>query len=96
LNAAEIRQSNEATHEYTYRNRQGPSDLAQGCPEASGCSARGKIAVDKLPDGRIELKAARPTGKISDAFGFLKGKDRPSLSIEEISKAASSGWAGKR
>jgi hypothetical protein len=37
-----------------------------------------KIAVDKLPDGRIEVRAARPTGKISDAFGFLKRKDRPS------------------
>jgi AbrB family looped-hinge helix DNA binding protein len=23
-----------------------------------------KIAVDKLPDGRIEVRAARPTGKI--------------------------------
>ena len=31
-----------------------------------------KIAVDKLPDGRIEVKAARPAGKISDAFNFLK------------------------
>jgi AbrB family looped-hinge helix DNA binding protein len=30
-----------------------------------------KLTVDKLPDGRIEMKAARPTGKISDAFGFL-------------------------
>src|ERR1700737_345733 len=43
-----------------------------------------KITVDKLPDGRIEVKAARPAGKISDAFGFLKRKDGASLSIEEI------------
>jgi hypothetical protein len=41
--------------------------------------------VNKLPNGRIELKAARPTGKISDVFGFLKRKDGPSLSIEEMS-----------
>jgi len=45
-----------------------------------------KIAVDKLPDGRIEMKAVRPTGKISDVFGFLKRKNGPSLSIEEISE----------
>jgi AbrB family looped-hinge helix DNA binding protein len=55
-----------------------------------------KITVDKLPDGRIEVKAAQPTGKISDAFDFLKKKDRLPLSIEEINKIAARGWAGKR
>jgi AbrB family looped-hinge helix DNA binding protein len=55
-----------------------------------------KITVDKLPDGRIEVKAARPTGKISDAFDFLKGKGIPSLSIEEINEVIARGWAGKR
>ena len=55
-----------------------------------------KIAVDKLPDGRIEVKAARPAGKISDAFGFLKRKNGPSLSIEQMNKIAARGWAGKR
>jgi AbrB family looped-hinge helix DNA binding protein len=52
-----------------------------------GVQPGGKIAIDKLPDGRIELKAARPTGKISDAFGFLKRKDRPSLSIEKSARS---------
>ncbi len=55
-----------------------------------------KITVDKLPDGRIEVKAARSSGKIADAFGFLKRKKGPSLSIEEINKIAARGWAGKR
>jgi AbrB family looped-hinge helix DNA binding protein len=55
-----------------------------------------KITVNKLPDGKIEVKAARPTGKISDAFGFLKRSGRPSLSIEEINEIAARGWAGKR
>jgi AbrB family looped-hinge helix DNA binding protein len=55
-----------------------------------------KIAVDKLPDGRIEMKAARPTGKISDAFDYLKSKDGASLSIEEMNKVAARGWAGNR
>jgi len=52
--------------------------------------------VDKLPDGRIEVKAARPTGKISDVFNFLKRKNGPSLSIEQINDLAAKGWAGKR
>jgi AbrB family looped-hinge helix DNA binding protein len=55
-----------------------------------------KITVDKLPDGRIEVKAAGPTGKISDVFNFLKKENGPSLSIEEINKVAAEGWAGKR
>ena len=55
-----------------------------------------KITVDKLPDGRIEVRAAWPTGKISDAFDFRKKKDGPSLSIEEMNKIAAQGWAGKR
>jgi bifunctional DNA-binding transcriptional regulator/antitoxin component of YhaV-PrlF toxin-antitoxin module len=55
-----------------------------------------KIIVDKLPDGRIEVKAAQPAGKISDAFGFLKRKNGPSLTVEEINKIAGRGRAGKR
>jgi len=55
-----------------------------------------KITVNKLPDGRIEVKAARPTGKISDVFGLLKRKGGPSLTIEEMNKIAARGWAGKR
>jgi hypothetical protein len=55
-----------------------------------------KIAVKKLPDGRIEMKAVRPTSKISDVFGFLKRKSGPSLSIEEINRVAKRGWAGSR
>lgn len=55
-----------------------------------------KISIDKLPDGRIELRSARPTGQISDVFGLLKREQGPSLSIEEINEIAAQGWAGER
>ncbi|HSU06712.1 MAG TPA: AbrB/MazE/SpoVT family DNA-binding domain-containing protein, partial [Acetobacteraceae bacterium] len=55
-----------------------------------------RIIVDKLPDGRIEVKAARPTGQISEVFNLLKRENGPSLSIEEMNQIASRGWAGKR
>ncbi len=55
-----------------------------------------KIAVAKLPDGRIEMKAARPTGKISDVFNLFKKRNGPSFSIEEINELARRGWAGRR
>jgi len=51
---------------------------------------------DRLPDGRIEMKAVPPTGKISDVFGFLKGKNSPFLSIEVIKEIAARGWADRR
>jgi bifunctional DNA-binding transcriptional regulator/antitoxin component of YhaV-PrlF toxin-antitoxin module len=56
-----------------------------------------KIAVDKLPDGRIELKAAKPSGRTSDVFGSLRTKRKGrSLSIEGMNKIIARGWAGKR
>jgi AbrB family looped-hinge helix DNA binding protein len=56
-----------------------------------------KITVDKLPDGRIEVKAARPTGRISDAFGFLRAKRKGrTLSIEKMNEIVARGWARKR
>jgi len=50
-----------------------------------GLQSGQQITIEKLSDNRIVMKAFRPTGKISDAFGFLRREDGPSLSIEEIS-----------
>jgi AbrB family looped-hinge helix DNA binding protein len=55
-----------------------------------------KVAVDKFPDGRIEMKAARPSGRISEVFDLFRGKKRSRLSIEQINEIARRGWAGKR
>jgi bifunctional DNA-binding transcriptional regulator/antitoxin component of YhaV-PrlF toxin-antitoxin module len=55
-----------------------------------------KISVELLPGGRIEAKAARPKGQISDVFSFFKRRDGPSLSIEEINELAAEGWAADR
>ncbi|MFM9865689.1 MAG: AbrB/MazE/SpoVT family DNA-binding domain-containing protein [Micropepsaceae bacterium] len=60
-----------------------------------GVGPGAKIVVDKLPDGRLEMKAV-PAGKISDVFGKLKGQGRPALSLDEIKDVARRGWAGKR
>lgn len=56
-----------------------------------------KIVVEKLPGGRIEVKATRRAGKISDVFGSLKTKRKGrSLSIEDMNDVIARGWAGKR
>ena len=55
-----------------------------------------RIVIDKLPNGRILARAARPSGPITDVFGLLKQEGTPALSIEEMSEIARQGWAGKR
>ena len=55
-----------------------------------------KINVEKLPDGRIEVKAIQPKRPVSDVFNFLKTENGPSLSVEEIDRLVTEGWAGKR
>ena len=54
-----------------------------------------KIELDKLPDGRVSLKAARSSGTIDGFVGLLAGKTPKVASLEEIDEAASSGWAGR-
>jgi len=75
----------------------GQITLRKDLLEHLGVQPGEKITVDKLPDGRIEVKAAGPTGKISDVFGSLKTKRRGrALSIEDMNKIIARGWAGKR
>ena len=54
-----------------------------------------KIELQKLPDGRVILKAARPVGKIDAFLGLLAGKTKKIATLEEINEAAAAGWAGR-
>jgi hypothetical protein len=53
-----------------------------------------QIIVEKLPDGRLEARAARGVGDISEVFDLLKREDRPSLSIEDMNAITAERWAG--
>jgi antitoxin PrlF len=55
-----------------------------------------RIELDKLPDGRVALKAARPSGKIDSFLGLLAGKTKRVATLDEINEAAASGWAGQK
>lgn len=55
-----------------------------------------KIELDLLPDGRAELKAARPTGSMDGFVGLLAGRTTKVATIEEINEATASGWAGRK
>ena len=72
----------------------GQVTLRKDLLEHLGVGPGAQIDVTKLPDGRIEVRAA-PAGEISALFGMLKQKDGPKLSIEEMNEIARQGWAGK-
>lgn len=60
-----------------------------------GIESGAQISVNKLPNGKLEVEAARPKGKISEAFGMLKVEGRKPLSIEEMNEVIAQGWAGE-
>jgi AbrB family looped-hinge helix DNA binding protein len=60
-----------------------------------GVSPGDQITVAVLPGGRIEVRAAKRTGKISDLVGMLHREGGPVLTIDEINESIAAGWAGE-
>ena len=54
-----------------------------------------KIELDKLPDGRVTLRAMRPAGTIDRFLGLLAGKTKKIATLDEINEAAAASWAGQ-
>jgi AbrB family looped-hinge helix DNA binding protein len=54
-----------------------------------------KIELDKLPDGRVTLRAMRPSGTIDGFLGLLAGKTKKIATLDEINEAAAANWAGQ-
>lgn len=55
-----------------------------------------RIQFDKLPNGELRLRTARPMGSIDGFIGLLAGKSEKILSIEEMNEIAASAWADRR
>jgi len=55
-----------------------------------------RIEAAKLPDGRIEVRAATPTGSIDRFIGMLAGRTRNEATLEELTQAAARGWAARK
>ncbi len=55
-----------------------------------------RIQFDKLPNGELRVKAARPVGTIDSFIGRHAGKVGKPLTIEEMSDIAAAGWAGEK
>ena len=55
-----------------------------------------KIELDKLPDGRVALRAKRPAGTIDGFLGLLAGRRKKIATLDEINDAAAKGWSGRK
>jgi bifunctional DNA-binding transcriptional regulator/antitoxin component of YhaV-PrlF toxin-antitoxin module len=70
----------------------GQITLKQDLLKHLGIGPGQKLEVEKLPDGRILVKAAA-TGTMRDFFGCLASPAGPILSVDEINQIAADGWA---
>jgi len=55
-----------------------------------------KVAVEKLPDGRLSVRPAVKKHSIEAFSGCLAKKGTPRLTIAQIKKITEDAWAGKR
>jgi antitoxin PrlF len=54
-----------------------------------------KVEIELLPNGRLELRAARSEASIEEFFGCLQRPGTKPLTIEQIGEIATHGWAGE-
>ena len=59
-----------------------------------GIEPGGRIDIEKLPNGELRLRAARPAGTVDGFIGLLAGKTSKVVTIEEMNEVSAAGWAG--
>jgi antitoxin PrlF len=74
----------------------GQVTLKQDLLKHLGVSPGEKIEADKLPDGRIVVRAVAQDGAITDFIGCLAQRRGPKFTIEEINEIAAQGWAREK
>ena len=53
-----------------------------------------KIVAELLPNGKVEVHAAKRHGSIENFIGLLSRPDLKPLSVEEINEIIADGWTG--
>jgi len=71
----------------------GQVTLKQDLLKHLGVTAGQKIEADKLPDGRLVVRAAAQQGAITDFIGCLSARRGRRLTIARINEIAAQGWA---
>ena len=70
----------------------GQVTLKQDLLKHLGVGPGEKIEADKLPDGRIVVRAVTQDGDITDFVGCLAQRRGPKLTIDEMKEIAAQGW----
>ena len=71
----------------------GQVTLKQDLLKHLGVGPGEKIEADKLPDGRLVVRAAAQEGTIADFIGCLSRRGGRKLTLDQINKIAAEGWA---
>lgn len=71
----------------------GQVTLKQDLLKHLGVGPGEKIEADKLPDGRVVVRAVAQDGAITDFLGCLAERQGPKLTIDEMNEIATQGWA---
>jgi bifunctional DNA-binding transcriptional regulator/antitoxin component of YhaV-PrlF toxin-antitoxin module len=71
----------------------GQVTLKQDLLKHLGVSPGEKVEADRLPDGRIVVRAAAADGRIADFIGCLSQKGATKLTIDEMNQIVTRGWA---
>jgi bifunctional DNA-binding transcriptional regulator/antitoxin component of YhaV-PrlF toxin-antitoxin module len=74
----------------------GQVTLKQDLLKHLGVGPGEKIEADKLPDGRIVVRAVAADGAIGDFVGCLAQRQGPKFTIDEINQIAAQGWSKAR
>ena len=74
----------------------GQVTLKQDLLRHLGVAPGDKIQADKLPDGRIVVRAAGQNGAMADFVGCLSKPAQRKLTIGQIRDITSRGWAKKK
>ena len=74
----------------------GQITLRQNVLRHLGVTPGQKVEADLLPNGRLELRAAKREGSIRDFFGCAYRPGTKPLTIEEMNEIIADAWAGIR
>jgi bifunctional DNA-binding transcriptional regulator/antitoxin component of YhaV-PrlF toxin-antitoxin module len=74
----------------------GQVTLKQDLLKHLGVSPGERIEADKLPDGRIVVRAMTQDGAITDFVGCLAQQRGPKFTIDEMNEIATRGWANTK
>jgi antitoxin PrlF len=74
----------------------GQVTLKQDLLKHLGVGPGERIEADKLPDGRVVVRAAVEAGSIADFIGCLTVRGERKLTIDEMNEIATEGWANAK